>query len=57
MEKKYVVKDFKTGTYFQGWDFGWSNDLTPYEFNDLEDAEEFIRSEGGKFQIETIYNI
>jgi hypothetical protein len=55
MEKRYVVKNFENGTYFQGWDFGWGNDFVKYYFETLEDAILCISREDGKFQIETIY--
>jgi hypothetical protein len=57
MEKRFVVKNFEVGTYYQGWDFGWASSHLAYIFETLEDAEDFISREDGKFQIETIYII
>jgi hypothetical protein len=57
MEKKFVIKNFENGTYFQGWDFGWGNDFVKYYFETLEDAILCISREDGKFVIETIYII
>jgi hypothetical protein len=59
MEKRYVVKDFETQTYYCGKYLGeiWSENshLVEY-FKTFEDAEEFIKLEKcGKFQIEVVY--
>lgn len=56
MEKKYVVKDFETQTYYCGENYGWSEEayLADY-FDTVEDAKRFIEREDGKFQIELVY--
>jgi hypothetical protein len=57
MERKFVVKNFENGLYYQGWDFGWSLAHSAYLFETLEDAKDFIGRLVGKFQIETIHII
>ena len=58
MEKKYIVKDFEEQTYYCGEDFGWSKESYLVEtFNTLEDAENFIKKQNGKFQTEVLYFI
>ena len=56
MEKKYVVKDFQAQTYYCGGNYDWGKEtyLVDY-FDTIEDAENFINREGGKFQIEVVY--
>jgi hypothetical protein len=57
MEKKYVVKNFETQTYYCGEVYGWRS-LEAYladYFDTVEDAERFIDKENGKFQIELVY--
>jgi hypothetical protein len=59
MEKKYVVKDFESQTYYAGqWGNkqNWDKDPRFAEyFNSLEDAGIFISRENGRFQIELVY--
>ena len=56
MEKKYVVKDYEAQTYYCGEAYGWSEEAYFVEyFDSFSDAERFIKSESGKFQIETVY--
>lgn len=56
MEKKYVIKDFENQTYYGGEIYGWCNESYLVEFFEtIEDAENFIKRESGKFQIETVY--
>lgn len=56
MEKKFVVKDFEAQTYYCGEPYGWSEEAYLVEyFETFEDAENFIKREDGKFQIETVY--
>lgn len=56
MEKKFVVKDFEAQTYYCSEPYGWSNETYLAEYFDtFEDAENFIKCEDGKFQIETVY--
>lgn len=58
MEKKYVVKNFKYGTYLQQDREGWGEEFTMCEFDSLEEAENLIDLQPyGKFIIETIYVI
>ena len=58
MEKKYVVKNFENGTYFQQDREGWGEEFTMCEFDSLEEAENMIDLQPyGKFVIETIYVI
>lgn len=56
MENKFIIKCFEDQTYYCGEDYGWSNEayLAEY-FETFEDAENFIKRENGKFQIETVY--
>lgn len=56
MEKKFVVKDFEAQTYYCGETYGWSKEayLADY-YETFEDAENFIKRENGKFQIEAVY--
>lgn len=57
MRKKYVVKDFQSQSYYCGEQLGWSNDQ-PYLadfFKSVDDAEDFITTQTGKFTIETVY--
>lgn len=59
MKKKYVVKDFEAQTYYTGEYTGkqtWEKEayLAEY-FETIEDAENFIKREDGKFQIEVVY--
>jgi hypothetical protein len=58
MEKKYVVKDFESQKYYCGDPYGWREEsyLAEY-FNTYEDAENFIKNEGGIFQIELVYAV
>jgi hypothetical protein len=56
MEKKYVVKDFESQTFYCGKYLGWSEEADNADFFDtIEDAEVFIKYESGKFQIEAVY--
>ena len=56
MEKRYIVKDFEDKTYYCGELYGWSEEAYLVEyFETFEDAENFIKREEGKFQIETVY--
>jgi hypothetical protein len=56
MEKKYVVKSFTEQTYYCGENYGWTEEAFPAEYFDtIEDAENFIKREDGKFQIEVVY--
>jgi hypothetical protein len=56
MEKKFVVKDFEAQTYYCGQPYGWSKVAYLVEyFETFEDAENFIKRENGKFQIEVLY--
>jgi len=56
MEKKYVVKDFESQTYYCGEPYGWRKEtfLADY-FDTIEDAERFIDRENGKFVVELVY--
>jgi hypothetical protein len=60
MEKRFVVKNFVNGKYFQGYDFAfegkteWDTE-SPFMFSNIELAENFIKEECGQFVIETIY--
>jgi hypothetical protein len=57
MEKKFVVKNFllrEYWTYNSEW--GYSQ-YEAHKFETLQDAEDFISRQDGKFQIETIYII
>lgn len=56
MEKKFIIKDFEAQTYYCGDAYGWSKEsyLVDY-FETFEDAENFIKRENGKFQIEIVY--
>lgn len=56
MEKKYIVKDFEAQTYYCGEHYGYSKEsyLAEY-FDSFEDAENYIKRENGKFQIELVY--
>lgn len=54
MEKKYVVKCFETQAYYCGENYGWRKKAYHY-FHSIEDAENFIKRENGKFQIEVVY--
>lgn len=59
MEKKYVVKDFNTQTYYSG-EWGnkqnWEKEAYQAEyFDSVEDAEMFISRWNGGFQIELVY--
>jgi hypothetical protein len=56
MEKRYIIKDLSSGNYYAGLDCGWC-DMALYaeEFKTKFDAECFIKTEKGKFIIETIY--
>ena len=59
MRKRFVVKDFKSGKYYQSPRFfkGYSEDTIYAEtFETEEDAIDFIKSQSGTFQIETIYS-
>ena len=56
MYKTYVVRNFLTGEYHDYFS-EWSTDpLDVHEFETLEEAEQFISTQSGKFVIETIYN-
>jgi len=56
MEKIYIVRDFYTQLYYCGKDFGWFDDPKFSEcFESIEEAENFMKSENGVFQLETIY--
>jgi len=56
MEKKFVIKDFVTLSYYCGEPYGWSRETYLVEYFDtFEDAENFINREDGKFQIEVVY--
>jgi hypothetical protein len=58
MEKKFVVKNFEEQLYYSGDFYGWSKDAyLAYYFETFEDAEFFIKSQDGKFQIEVVYII
>ena len=56
MEKKYIVKDFEAQTYYCGESYGYSKEayLADY-FDTIQDAENYIKRENGKFQIEAVY--
>ena len=56
MEKKYIVKDFEAQTYYCGESYGYSKEayLSDY-FDTIEDCENYIKRENGKFQIEVVY--
>jgi hypothetical protein len=57
MKKRFVVKNFllrEYWTYNSEW--GYSQ-YEAHEFETLQDAEDFISRQDGKFQIETIYII
>jgi hypothetical protein len=56
MEKKFIVKDFYNKTYWCGTGNGWlKHDYMSEIFNSIEDAEQFISLNIGKYQIETFY--
>ena len=56
MEKKFVIKDFEAQTYYCGETYVWSKEAYLADYYDtFEDAENFIRRENGKFQIEVVY--
>jgi hypothetical protein len=58
MEKKFVVKNFEAQLYYSGDVYGWSKEAyLAFYFEKLEDAECFIESQNGKFQIEVVYII
>jgi hypothetical protein len=65
MEKKYAVKYFTSETYYCGIHLGWIMYDGEYKtdvgmvhfFDSIEDAENFIETENGTFQIEKIYII
>ena len=59
MVKQFVVKNFDTGKYYQCPRFfkGYSEDTLYAEtFESEEDAIDFIKTQSGTFQIETIYS-
>lgn len=56
MEKKYVVKEFKTQKYWAGKDYGYTDKIYYAEyFDDIEQAENHIKRENGGFQIDVVY--
>lgn len=56
MKKNFVVKNFETQKYYCGELYGWSAEIFIVEYFDtFEDAENFIKRESGKFQIESVY--
>ena len=56
MEKKFVVKNFEAQTYYAGEYYGFSDTIYFAEYFDtMEDAENFIKRENGKFLIEAVY--
>lgn len=56
MEKKFVVKEFESQIYYCGEDYEWSAVIyLAHYFDKFADAENFIKRENGKFQIETVY--
>jgi hypothetical protein len=59
MTKKYIIKNIETQNYYCGDYDGncWQENIYYADyFETIEDAENFIKQESGKFQIETIYD-
>ena len=55
---RYVVKDFETGKYYAGIYYGFNSEPRYAEhFITIEDAINFINTQDGIFQMETIYVI
>jgi len=61
MEKRFIVRDFKTKHLIDSFGYLLDDDSDSYvfnlyaEFDTIEDAERFIEGQEGTFQIETIY--
>ena len=56
MKKKYVIRDFDTGNYWGGDDFGFCTDSRfAHKFDTEEIAESFMSNLDGLFIIETVY--
>jgi hypothetical protein len=61
MEKRFIVRDFKTKHLIDSSGYLLDDDSDSYvfnlyaEFDSIEDAERFIEGQEGTFQIETIY--
>lgn len=57
MKKTYIVKHLVGETYWSCLNT-WDKDAyMAHEFETLEEAEDFILQESGKFIIETVYSI
>lgn len=56
MKTKFVVKDFESQLYYAGEYYAFSDTALYAEYFDtFEEAENFIKSQNGKFIIETVY--
>jgi hypothetical protein len=61
MEKRFIVRDFKTKHLIDSSGYLLDDDTNSYvfnlyaEFDTIEDAERFIDGQEGTFQIEAIY--
>ena len=61
MEKRFIVRDFKTKHLLDSSGYLLIDDTNSYvfnlyaEFDTIEDAERFIEGQEGTFQIEAIY--
>jgi len=61
MEKRFIVRDFKTKHLIDSSGYLLDDDTNSYvfnlyaEFDTIEDAERFIEGQEGTFQIEAIY--
>lgn len=57
MKQQYVVKSFDSQAYYCG-GYEWSKETYHVHlFETLEDAEDFIKRESGRFQIEIVYSV
>ena len=61
MEKRFIVRDFKTKHLIDSSGYELDDDTNAFvfnlyaEFDNIEDAERFIEGQEGTFQIEAIY--